>query len=420
MKILFVDDMEFNHRLVQRSLNCLGVEFLSAKTGREALTIINQEDRIDLVIADMGLEDVNGIELLQFCQGLNKFSGLYKALIPPFIMLTSSQEINLVETAKKAGYIHVIQKPYDSQELVDWVRRIQTGEYLMYKKDDTLLRILVIDHEAELEQQIQTSFKGTRHSLYRCTNSKDALTNFQTDLDISAIMIRNDIPGENGIALFKQLKGLVRYNDEGVVPLPPILLTVSGSINPALLQEAKTTGFHSIMMRPVSPEALSHKLAEFLQKETHEEQQEQHIPKILVVDDVGFNRNIVERVITKMGYRVVSASSGIEALQCLRDDHKIDVVISDLMMPDISGIELLETYQQHVRSDAVKNSYRLKGGIVAQFVMMTSCTNETMIKDALSRGYVEIFRKPVDTGKLRQSILSLTNPDAANAPVATH
>jgi diguanylate cyclase (GGDEF)-like protein/PAS domain S-box-containing protein len=62
---------------------------------------------------------------------------------------------------------------------------------------------------------------------------------------------------------------------------------------------------------------------------------------VLVVDDHESMRNLLERVLRSQGHLVITAASGPEALALLRK-HPIDLVVLDVMMPEMSGIEVLE------------------------------------------------------------------------------
>jgi two-component system response regulator PilR (NtrC family) len=62
--------------------------------------------------------------------------------------------------------------------------------------------------------------------------------------------------------------------------------------------------------------------------------------RLLVVDDEPGIREMLERHFTFLGYLVKTAENGKQALKKL-DEHKFDVVISDIKMPEMDGIELL-------------------------------------------------------------------------------
>jgi DNA-binding NtrC family response regulator len=61
---------------------------------------------------------------------------------------------------------------------------------------------------------------------------------------------------------------------------------------------------------------------------------------ILVVDDEAFVAEALRRTLRREGYRLLIASSGAEALEVL-EQESIDVLISDIDMPEMSGLELL-------------------------------------------------------------------------------
>jgi len=67
---------------------------------------------------------------------------------------------------------------------------------------------------------------------------------------------------------------------------------------------------------------------------------------LLVVDDDPDIRRVVRFYLTKNGYRVLAADSGKAALQLLREDASIELVLSDVMMPEMSGLELVKAVRE--------------------------------------------------------------------------
>ncbi|MBT5859660.1 MAG: response regulator, partial [Alphaproteobacteria bacterium] len=64
---------------------------------------------------------------------------------------------------------------------------------------------------------------------------------------------------------------------------------------------------------------------------------------ILIVDDDWSQREYLEAVITGLGYRAQTLSGGAEAIQLLCGDgnHDVDLVLLDLVMPGVDGIDVL-------------------------------------------------------------------------------
>jgi two-component system chemotaxis response regulator CheY len=63
--------------------------------------------------------------------------------------------------------------------------------------------------------------------------------------------------------------------------------------------------------------------------------------KVLVVEDFETMRKAVVKVLTSLDMKVIEASNGIEALKIL-DSESVDIVFSDLVMPEMDGFELCE------------------------------------------------------------------------------
>jgi two-component system, cell cycle sensor histidine kinase and response regulator CckA len=61
---------------------------------------------------------------------------------------------------------------------------------------------------------------------------------------------------------------------------------------------------------------------------------------ILVVDDVDAVRQLARRVLEGAGHRVYEAANGLEALDCLEREGTVDLVVTDLRMPNMDGWEL--------------------------------------------------------------------------------
>ncbi|TVP50360.1 MAG: response regulator [Mongoliibacter sp.] len=63
--------------------------------------------------------------------------------------------------------------------------------------------------------------------------------------------------------------------------------------------------------------------------------------KVLVVDDDAINRLILRKVFEKENHQVFTANNGVEAITILEDESGFNLVITDIMMPQMDGLELL-------------------------------------------------------------------------------
>jgi hypothetical protein len=113
-------------------------------------------------------------------------------------------------------------------------------------------------------------------------------------------------------------------------------------------------------------------------------------PMILVVDDEPEVRAVVGEFLEDFGYRVALADSGSEALARLRDDPSVELLLTDIRMPEMSGIELADAAtQQNPRLKVILMS----GYFVAQQVNRRFLRKPFRMKDlqAAVRAELEVL-----------------------------
>ncbi|MCL4479172.1 MAG: sigma-54 dependent transcriptional regulator [Deltaproteobacteria bacterium] len=111
--------------------------------------------------------------------------------------------------------------------------------------------------------------------------------------------------------------------------------------------------------------------------------------RILIIDDENLVRWSIEKLLTKEGHEVISASTSAEGLLKLRE-HVPDVVLLDMKLPDIDGIEVLRT---------IKKEF-----INLPVVMITAYGSIDSAVDAIKTGAFDYIVKPFDAEKLKISI----------------
>ncbi len=109
---------------------------------------------------------------------------------------------------------------------------------------------------------------------------------------------------------------------------------------------------------------------------------------VLVVDDSRAQRHMVSMQLLRWGYRVTECESALAALDLCRS-LDIDIVISDWMMPGMTGLEFCREFRSLGRE---RYGY---------FVLLTSKSGKTEIADGLEAGADDFLTKPVASNELR-------------------
>jgi len=116
--------------------------------------------------------------------------------------------------------------------------------------------------------------------------------------------------------------------------------------------------------------------------------------KILIVDDSSTIRKLINYILRKKDYQITEAEDGIDALEKLINT-KVDLVIADLNMPNMDGIELVKS---------LRNNYYY---IDIPIIMLTTTRDENLRKTALDAGVNLFLNKPIQPNILLYKVESL-------------
>ena len=108
---------------------------------------------------------------------------------------------------------------------------------------------------------------------------------------------------------------------------------------------------------------------------------------ILIVDDEANIRRVLDAVFTKDGYRVLTAENGRKALDIISTEPNLDVLLCDLIMPDLNGIEVLKSARE-----------------INPFLSVVMITAHGTIKtavDAMRFGAFDYITKPFDMDEIK-------------------
>ena len=116
--------------------------------------------------------------------------------------------------------------------------------------------------------------------------------------------------------------------------------------------------------------------------------------KVLVVDDNKLNIKVASRLLSPYKVEIVPAESGFEAIEILKEDKKIDLVLMDDMMPKMSGTETLKE---------IKKNSLYDGPIIA----LTANALTGMREKYIEHGFTDYLSKPIEKNRIKQNFENL-------------
>ncbi|MBS1370157.1 MAG: PAS domain-containing protein [Lentisphaeria bacterium] len=111
--------------------------------------------------------------------------------------------------------------------------------------------------------------------------------------------------------------------------------------------------------------------------------------RALLVDDVPLNLKVLQAMLRKLDIECISVSSGAEALECLRTGTRVEVILTDLWMPDMNGVELARRLAQNPETS---------------WIPVVAVTADTQVVADSENIFADVILKPVTLEALRKVV----------------
>jgi len=116
---------------------------------------------------------------------------------------------------------------------------------------------------------------------------------------------------------------------------------------------------------------------------------------VVVVDDSDFYRGIINSMLQEIGVTNIKEAASAEAALIVLSQFTPDIVITDIVMPEISGIELTEKISQTYPDIGV--------------IVISSLSQEHIVLEAIGAGAGDFIAKPIQKQQLLDSLEKLSN-----------
>ncbi|HWD88551.1 MAG TPA: HAMP domain-containing protein [Mucilaginibacter sp.] len=290
--------------------------------------------------------------------------------------------------ALKLGAKSFSLKPLSNSYLVDMMSGIVQFHEQIRK------RVLIIEDNEEELQKLSDLIGNDAIEVHTATTAKKGLSILRKDT-FDCIVLDFVLPDANGIELLNQINVLKQQQTT-------IILHSARDFTQEELIQLKRLNHKIITKTPTSPVQLFEEILVLLHtnKKYVSEPKMKLIDgirpntdpldgkKVLVVDDDVRNLFALTAVFERSKIEVITAESGREALEILNKDKNIDIVLMDIMMPEMDGYETIQIIRKEPRNKTLP---------------IVAVTAKAMIGDrqkCIASGASDYITKPVKTDQL--------------------
>jgi CheY-like chemotaxis protein len=171
-RILLADDDPSILKMTKLRLEHEGYEVVVASDGEEVLTQVAASGAIDLILLDLKMPKLNGLET---CKRLKA----NPATAPiPIIIFTASETFveHLTDLCCELGATDCLKKPFRSQELLEKIGKVIDNERLAHpRKADEKLRVLVVDDDRAVHDLLRHALPATTFEVVAVESGREAI-----------------------------------------------------------------------------------------------------------------------------------------------------------------------------------------------------------------------------------------------------
>jgi two-component system cell cycle response regulator len=353
--VLVVEDNSLNLKLTRGLLGILECRIIEVYRAEDALDVLQGQD-VDLLLMDIQLPGMDGLAATRIIRGEMGMKDL--AILGVSALAMEGDR----EKALEAGCSEYITKPIDTRQFLGMVRHCLSSEKCSPAEDrretghhGERRRVLVVDDNPTNVKLLKSMLPEGKYELYEANNGATALESASRNYP-DVIFLDIMMPDMDGYEVTRRLK----ENSE-TAHIPVVLVTaLDGSDDRVKGFEA---GAEDVLVKPVNRIEVVSRARSMIRLGSYRRQvalREQAaglhtgtqgvdgdkegtgFARILAVEDNEQDLELLRAYLEGEPYEILAARTGEEALGILRDS-RIDLILLDILLPDMDGFEVLET-----------------------------------------------------------------------------
>ena len=376
--LIVEDDLKFATILLNQAHE-KGFKALVASSGEDGLQLAEKYNP-SAIILDIDLPGMNGLQVLSELK-----SNALTRHIP--VHIASVHERNLKPI--KDGAVEYMTKPVDKKQIDDAFNRIES--FISRK----MKNLLIVEDDANSRIAMRKLIGNGDVKCFDAETGKEALSVLNEN-HIDCIVLDIGLPDISGFELIKKFSELKQHN------LPPIIVYTGKELTKEENNELQKYAESIIIKGVKSEERLLDETALFLHRtinnlppskqkiitSLYDKETIFNNKKILLVDDDMRNVFALSKILKEKGMTILKAENGINALEMLDKHTEIDMVLMDIMMPEMDGYEAMQKIRQ-------QSKYRQ-----LPIIALTAKAMKEDKQKCIDAGANDYISKPVDVERL--------------------
>jgi len=252
--------------------------------------------------------------------------------------------------------------------------------------------ILIADDNEESRNLLSRCLEKQGYTVATADNGRQALEMMAVE-NFDLLLLDILMPELDGYAVLKHMNADPKHKT-----LPVIVLTSETETSNVI--RCIELGANDYLVKPFDMVVLRNRIVRALLNRRLREEvtgelhwQGEQAPAILIVEDDDMSRDLLQKRVSRAGYRVVSVANGSAALEIL-SKQSFGLVLLDIMMPGMSGYDVLE----HLNGNKKLSTMSV--------IMISALDDHETIERCLQAGAEDYITKPFNALVLKSRILS--------------
>lgn len=363
LKILICEDEKISHGWLVKMIKSWGHNTISAYSGAESIKLAN-EHVPDVILLDMLFPDMEGIEVLKKFRENSDLDGTR------VITASATATEDLIEKTKDLNVWTSLPKPIKKADLKKLLDELENSTD---SHESEQLSFMVVTKNGIHQKALEKLFGELGCRILTAENPEEAEPLLKS-VKVNGILLDLDSEGAEIGGIIKQVRGITSE-------YMPIILEII-SVDQDTLMELSALHVTDILVKPVSLNRLKSMIEGVLArlKAAHEKKSGSGPKTILIVEDFSITANMLSRLFAKTDFETLVARTGPQAFEMIAK-HKPDLMLLDLNLPGMNGIELLEMLEKESMKPA--------------FAVSTAEKDQTKLRLLTKMGALKIFHKPI-------------------------